>query len=348
MNADVNAIDLRSDTVTRPTPAMMQAIMNAAVGDDVFGEDPTVLELERTAANLLGKEAAVYVPSGTMGNQIGLRVHTRPGDEVILDADAHIRHYEGAAAAGLSGLQLYPIHGERGIMRAAQVAEAIRGSHDWDPRTRLVCVENTHNRAGGTVYSLESIRAIENIARENNLAMHLDGARIWNASTASGTSEAEYAACFDTVSVCLSKGLGAPVGSILAGSEAHIVRARRERKALGGGMRQVGIIAAAALYALNHHRGDLVHDHERARMLAEGLSAFRNVAVDPDGVETNIVMFDITDGRSAIEVLSELDTVGVRMVPFGPVRIRATTHRDLNPGDIEDALERSAPVLDRL
>lgn len=347
MNATVDAIDLRSDTVTRPTPAMMEAIMKAEVGDDVFGEDPTVLALEKATATLLGKEAAVYVPSGTMGNQIGLRIHTRPGDEVILEADAHIRHYEGAAAASLSGLQLYPVSGKRGIMNATQVADAIRGSHEWDPRTRLVCIENSHNRAGGTVYSLDIIREIEQVARENNLAMHLDGARLWNASAASGISEAEYAACFDTVSVCLSKGLGAPVGSILAGSHEHILRARRERKALGGGMRQVGIIAAAALHALNHHRGDLALDHKRARALAEGLNAFNCVHLDPGAVETNIVMFDVTDGRSAIDVLSELEAAGVRMVPFGPTRIRATTHRDLKSGDIEAALDRSAAILDR-
>jgi len=321
--------------------------MTARVGDDVFGEDPTVLELESRTAELLGKEAAVYVPSGTMSNQIGLRVHTRPGDEVILEADAHIRHYEGAAAAGLSGLQLYPVHGERGIMRPSQVVEAIRGTQNWDPRSRLVCLENTHNRAGGTVYSLDVIKDIESVAREHGLAMHLDGARLWNASVASGTSEAEYAACFDTISVCLSKGLGAPVGSVLVGSRKYIDRARRERKALGGGMRQVGIIAAAALHALDHHRADLKKDHDNARVLADGLAAFRSVQLDPSLVETNIVMFDVVDGRSSMEVLGELVTAGVRMVPFGPTRIRATTHRDLSAEDIGAALERAAPILDR-
>lgn len=343
----LSPIDLRSDTVTRPTTDMMQAIMSAAVGDDVFGEDPTVQTLEAETASLLGKEAAVYVPSGTMSNQMALRIHTQPGDEVILEADAHIRHYEGGAAAGLSGLQLFPVQGERGIMTADQVRSAIRGQHEWDPRTSLVCVENTHNRAGGTVYPVDVIQGISETAREHGLAMHLDGARLWNAAVASGTSEADYAAHFDTISVCLSKGMGAPVGSLLAGSSEHIAKARRARKAFGGGMRQVGIIASAALHALRHHRADLQTDHDHARLLANELSAFSAVQLDPNGVETNIVMFDVTDGRTAIDVLQELAEVGVLMVPFGPTRIRATTHRDLETSDIHTAIERAASVLDR-
>ena len=341
-----SSIDLRSDTVTRPTPAMLEAVMRAPVGDDVFAEDPSVQLLESRVAQMLGKPAAVYVPSGTMGNQIGLRIHTRPGDEIILEADAHIRHYEGGAAAGLSGLQLFPLAGERGVMHAAQVSGAIRPGNDWDPRSRLVCLENTHNRAGGTIYPLDVIQAIEATARERGLAMHLDGARLWNASIATGIPEATYAACFDTVSVCLSKGLGAPVGSVLVGSEALIQQARRERKALGGGMRQAGLVAAAALHALENHRDDLQRDHDRARELAEGLSTFKAVRLDPSRVETNIIMFDITDGRSAADVLAALEAVGVRMVPFGPTRIRATTHRDIGDTDIGAALERAAPILD--
>ena len=342
-----STIDLRSDTVTRPTAAMMEAIMAAEVGDDVFGEDPTVRRLEARVAAMLGKEAAVYVPSGTMSNQIGLRVHTRPGDEVILESDAHIRHYEGGAAAGLSGLQLYPLEGQRGIMSAEQVSKAVRPGNDWDPRSRLVCLENTHNRAGGTVYPLAVIQEIALVAREHGLSMHLDGARLWNASVATGTSEADFAACFDTISVCLSKGLGAPVGSLLVGTEEVILRARRERKVFGGGMRQVGLIAAAALHALEHHRDDLKKDHTRAQTLAEGLSCFKAVRLDPSEVETNIVMFDVVDGRSATDVLADLATVGILMVPFGPTRIRATTHRDLTSEDIGAALERAAPILDR-
>lgn len=321
--------------------------MAADVGDDVFGEDPTVSRLEEEVAGVLGKEAAVYVPSGTMGNQMAVRIHTEPGDEVILEADAHIRHYEGGAAAGLSGVQLYTVQGERGIMSADQVASAIRAGNEWDPISRLICVENTHNRAGGTVYPLDVIKDIGNLARERGLRTHLDGARLWNAATASGVPEKDIAAHFDTVNVCLSKGLGAPVGSVLAGSAEDIRKARRARKAFGGGMRQAGIIAAGALHALRHHRKDLANDHANARVLAEGLAGFRHVALDPTLVETNIVMFDVTDGRSAMEALSELESVGVRMVPFGPTRIRATTHRDLDSGDIGIALERAATVLDR-
>jgi threonine aldolase len=325
---------------------MMQAIVDAELGDDVFGEDPTVQLLESETASLLGKEAAVYVPSGTMSNQMALRVHTHPGDEVILEADAHIRHYEGGAAAGLSGLQLYPVKGDRGIMTASQVTAAVRGHFDWDPRTSLVCLENTHNRAGGTVYPIDVIAEISTAARDRSLAMHLDGARLWNAAVATGVSEAEYAAHFDTISVCLSKGLGAPVGSLLVGSTEHIAKARRARKAFGGGMRQAGIIAAAALHALRNHREDLSQDHSNARVLAEALEACSAVQLDPDGVETNIVMFDVTDGRSAVDVLQELASAGVLMVPFGPTRIRATTHRDVGKADILAAIERSAPVLD--
>ncbi len=340
-------IDLRSDTVTHPSPAMMQAIMDAAVGDDVFGEDPTVHILESETAALLGKEAAVYVPSGTLSNQIALRIHAQPGDEVILEADAHIRHYEGGAAAGLSGLQLNPVHGHRGIMTGSQVAAAIRGHFDWDPRSSLVCVENTHNRAGGTIYPLDVITEIAEVARENNLTMHLDGARLWNACVASGVSEAAYAEHFDTISVCLSKGLGAPVGSLLVGSEELIAKARRVRKAFGGGMRQVGIIAAAALHALRHHREGLSTDHEHALLLARELSVFAAVDLDPDGVQTNIVMFDVNDGRSATDVLQELANCGVLMVPFGPTRIRATTHRDVTEAHIRAAIGRAGSVLDR-
>ncbi|MDA0378903.1 MAG: GntG family PLP-dependent aldolase, partial [Bacteroidetes bacterium] len=308
----------------------------------------TVLALETETAHLLGKEAAVFVPSGTMGNQIAVRIHTSPGDEVILEADAHIRHYEGGAAAGLSGVQLNCLGGHRGVLTALQVEGAIRAGHEWDPITRLVCLENTHNRAGGTIIPLDAIEDIGRLCRERGLAFHLDGARLWNASAATGIPESTYAAPFDTVNVCLSKGLGAPVGSVLVGSADHIRLARRARKAFGGGMRQAGLLAAAGLFAIRHHRTGLKTDHANARSLAEGLSAFRNVSVDPAGVETNIVMFDVTDGRTALETLGQLQSAGVRMVPFGPRRIRATTHRDVNEADIRTALDRAASVLDRV
>ena len=232
-------------------------------------------------------------------------------------------------------------------MAASQVSSAIRGQFDWDPRSSLVCLENTHNRAGGTIYPIEVFGEISAVARDRGLAMHLDGARIWNASIATGISEAEYAVHFDTISVCLSKGMGAPVGSLLVGSNEHIAHARRARKAFGGGMRQVGIIAAAALHALRHHRKDLAVAHSNARLLAEALGAFSSVQLDPSGVETNIVMFDVTDGRTAVETLAELAEAGVLMVPFGPTRIRATTHRDVSEADIQTAIARSASVLDR-
>ena len=344
---NVQPIDLRSDTVTRPSAAMMEAIMAAEVGDDVFGEDPTVAALEAETARLLGKEAAVFVPSGTMGNQMAVRIHTSPGDEVILEADAHIRHYEGGAAAGLSGVQLHCLEGHRGTLTALQVEGAIRPGNDWDPITRLVCLENTHNRAGGTIVPLDAIEDIGRLCRERGIAFHLDGARLWNATAATGIPESTYAAPFDTVNVCLSKGLGAPVGSVLVGSAGHIRLARRARKAFGGGMRQAGLLAAAGLHALKHHRAGLKTDHANARTLAEGLATFRNVAVDPSGVETNIVMFDVIDGRTALETLAQLQTAGVRMVPFGPRRIRATTHRDVDQSDIVTALDCAAPVLDR-
>jgi len=338
-------IDLRSDTVTRPGPEMLEAMVQAKVGDDVFGEDPTVQELESEVATLLGKEAGVFVPSGTMCNQMAVRIHTRPGDEAILEADAHIRHYEGGAAAGLSGVQLYTISAPRGILTPELVESGIRAGHEWDPLTKLVCLENTHNRAGGTVYPLDIINAIGGVAKDHDLRFHLDGARLWNACAATGISEATYAEAFDTVSVCLSKGLGAPIGSVLVGSKKMIHEARRARKAFGGGMRQVGVIAAAGLYAVRNHRTSLVQDHEKAAVLARGLSSFSAVNLDPADVETNIVMFDINDGRSALEVLGSLNESGVQMVPFGPVRIRATTHRDVSVSDIQEALDRAESVL---
>jgi len=338
-------IDLRSDTVTKPGPEMLAAMMSAKVGDDVFGEDPTVRELESEVAALLGKEAGVYVPSGTMCNQMAVRIHTRPGDEAILEADAHIRHYEGGAAAGLSGVQLCPVSAPRGILTPDLVESNIRAGNEWDPLSTLICIENTHNRAGGTIYPLETIKSIGEVAKTNDLKYHLDGARLWNACVATGISEADYCRPFDTVSVCLSKGLGAPIGSVLVGSTKDILLARRARKAFGGGMRQVGFIAAAGLYAVQNNRPSLQEDHLKAGVLARGLSSFSSVSLNPDAVETNIVMFDIIDGRSAENILGLLADQGVKMVPFGPARIRATTHRDVSLEDIADVLHRSESVL---
>ena len=330
-------IDLRSDTVTVPTPPMRRAMFEAEVGDDVFGEDPTVLRLEAHVADILGKEAALFVPTGVMGNQIALHVHTRPGDEVLLAERSHIYHYESGAPAALSGVQLRPLGDGRGVVTADDVAGGVRGDHDWEPRTRLLCLENTVNKAGGTVYPQDVAEAACAAAHERGLATHLDGARLWNAAVASGRSEADLAAPFDTVNVCLSKGLGAPVGSVLAGPTELMTRARRVRKMLGGGMRQVGILAAAGLYAIEHHRATLAADHARARRLAEGLAALPAVRIDPETVETNIVIFDTLE-EEATQALGKLETLGVRMVAFGPRTVRATTHHGITDSDIEETL----------
>ncbi len=330
-------IDLRSDTVTRPTDGMRKAMYEAEVGDDVFGEDPTVIQLQDRVADLLGKEAALFVPSGTMGNQLGVKVSTRPGDEIILDRSSHIFNYETGAPGVISGVQLHVVDGENGVLRGGDVEAAIRPGNYWDPPSRLVCLENTLNKAGGIVYPLEAIVDVARTARKHALNLHLDGARVWNATAASGVSERDYAAPFDTVSVCLSKGLGAPVGSVLAGSEDLIAAARHYRKMLGGGMRQTGIIAAAGLYALEYERPRLADDHVKARRLAEGIAELSVFRVNLDRVQTNIVIFDVVEG-DASGVLAQLKDEGVLMVPFGPTTIRATTHRDVDAKQIEKAL----------
>ena len=325
---------------------MRRALAEADVGDDVFGEDPTVRQLEARVAALLGKEAAVFVPSGVMGNQIALRVHTRPGDEVIVAERSHLYHYEAAAPAALWGVQLRPVGDRTGVLVADDVAGAVQGAADWEATTALVCLENTVNKAGGVAVSRSRIAPVAAEARRHGLALHLDGARLWNAAVALGETPAALAEPFDTVNVCLSKGLGAPVGSVLAGSAESIRLARRARKLLGGGMRQSGVLAAAALVALDDFEADghalLRADHARARRLADAvraLGAFALVA-EPD---TNIVLFD-TRGTPAQEVLRQLDAEGVRMVPFGPTTVRATLHRDVD----DDALAHALDALDRL
>ncbi|MEM6782704.1 MAG: GntG family PLP-dependent aldolase [Bacteroidota bacterium] len=331
-------VDLRSDTVTKPTPAMRQAMAEAAVGDDVFGEDPTVAQLEARVAELLGKDAAVFVPSGTMGNQIALHVHTRPADEVVVAERSHVNHYESGAPAALSGVQLKTVGDARGFVTPSDVALAVRGTYDWEPRTTLLCLENTVNKAGGRVFPLDLLRATCSVARAHDLKLHLDGARLWNAVAATDIAAGVWATPFDTVNVCLSKGLGAPIGSVLAGTAATIREARRVRKRLGGGMRQVGLLAAAALYALDHHRDDFAADHARARRLAETVAALPAFAIDLAAVETNIVLFD-TVAHDAAPVLAALDERGVRMVAFGPRTIRATFHRDLTDADVDRACD---------
>ncbi|MGA1410631.1 MAG: low-specificity L-threonine aldolase [Prochlorotrichaceae cyanobacterium] len=327
-------IDLRSDTVTQPTPAMREAIAQAEVGDDALGDDPTVQALEREVAQLLGKAAAVFMPSGTMTNQVALRTHTEPGNEVILESQAHIYYYEGGAPAALSGVTCRLIEGQQGIFRAADLLAALRPEDVHFPRTRLVCLENTHNRGGGRIYPLPEIEAIAQVCQQQGLKLHLDGARLWNACVATGISEADYAKPFDTISVCFSKGLGAPVGSALVGSEVDMQRARRFRKMFGGGMRQAGMIAAGALYALEHHRDRLQVDHQNAQILAEALSQIEGIEIDPQQVQTNIVVFH-TPHHSAPTIVERLQDQGVAMLAVGPHAIRAVTNLMVSPAQIQ-------------
>ncbi len=333
-------VDLRSDTLTKPTAEMRRAMAEAEVGDDVFGEDPTVRRLEQRVAEILGKESAVFVPSGVMGNQIALAIQTRPGDEVVVAERSHIYHYESGAPGHISGVQLRPVGDETGVLKPSDVEAVVRGEHDWEPRTSLVCLENTINKAGGNVFPLDAINAVATVARAHNLALHLDGARLWNASAASGITEADFAAPFDTVNVCLSKGLGAPVGSVLAGSTSLIREARRVRKRLGGGMRQVGILAAAGLLALDH-RVNLATDHSRAKTFADALAGCSAFRVTPP--ETNIVLFETLE-EDAASVLAKLESEGVRVVLFGPTTIRATFHRDVT----EEGLDHAVAAIQRI
>ena len=330
-------IDFRSDTITRPTPAMRRAMAEAEVGDDVFGDDPTVLALERRVAEILGKEAAVYMPSGTMSNQVAIRTHTEPGDEIIIEATAHSYFYETGGPAALAGVMCHLIPGQRGIFTAAQLQAAFRPHNMHFPPTKLVCIENTHNRGGGSVWPLARIAEVAAAAREAGLAMHLDGARLWNASVATGIPEREYARHFNSVSVCFSKGLGAPIGSALAGTAAFIDRARRFRKMFGGGMRQAGIVAAGALYALEHHRERLAEDHANARRLAEGIAGLPGIALDPATVETNIIIFRVTPAP-APSVCARLKEAGVWMLARDDENVRAVTHLDVNRAQIDEAI----------
>lgn len=323
-------IDLRSDTVTRPTPAMRHAIADAEVGDDVLGDDPTVIQLQERVAALLGKPAALFVPSGTMANQLSIRAHTEHGDEVIAHEDSHILHYETGAPAALSGVMTREARGDRGLFEVSEVDRLFRPESPIAPRSRLLVIENTQNRGGGAVWPVEQLARVAARGRELGLRVHLDGARIWNASAASGVSPAEYARHFDSVACCFSKGLGAPVGSAVVGDESFIARCRRFRKMFGGAMRQVGLLAAGALHALEHHRGRLPEDHANARRLAEAASSTPGLRLAMPA-ETNIVMFDIdAPGVTAAAFCERLRNHGVWMLPFGPGRVRAVTHLDVS------------------
>jgi threonine aldolase len=333
-------VDLRSDTFTKPSQAMRNAIAKAEVGDDVFGEDPTVNGLQEKVAALMGKEAGLFVASGTMGNQVAINAHTQPGHEVILDDQAHIFYYEAGAPALLSGVQLRPLPGKNGILSADQIEAAIRLDNVHFPPTRLICLENTHNRAGGRIFPMEEIRKIRKLADSHDIKMHLDGARLWNASIATGISMKEYGSCFDSVSVCFSKGLGAPVGSLVVGEESFIQRAHRYRKIYGGGMRQVGILAEAALYALENNLDKMADDHKHAGKLAEAVSGLPGFHVDMDSVQTNIVMIDVDKGKNtALQVAEILKEKDVLLLALGPQRLRAVTHLDVSEDGIDKAID---------
>ncbi len=323
-------VDLRSDTVTRPTPAMRAAMAAADVGDDVYREDPSVRGLEERTAELLGKEAALFVPSGSMGNQIAILCHCDRGDEIVAGEGAHCAFYEVGAAAALGGVQ-FAFAGKGGLFTADDVLAAIKPTAYYMPRTRVVAIENTHNRAGGRVFPQKDVLAIAEVARAHGLALHLDGARLWNAAVATGLSMAALAAPFDTASVCFSKGLGAPVGSVLVGSHATVARALRFRKMLGGGMRQAGVLAVAALHALDHHQARLAEDHAAARLIAETIGAVSGAHVEPP--ETNIVNVD-TPGVPAESVVATARERGVLVGASGPNRVRVVTHLDLSKDDV--------------
>jgi len=330
--------------VTRPTPAMRQTMAEAVVGDDVLGDDPTVKELERRTAELLGKEAAVFVPSGTMANQLAIRCHTQPGDEILLDAYSHIYWYEGGAPAALSGVNCRVLQGVHGIFTAEQLRAALRPDNIHYSPTRLLTLENTHNRGGGSIWPLQQQQAVCAVARDAGISLHLDGARLWNASVATGISEVDYARDFDSVSVCFSKGLGAPIGSVLAGTGEFIQKARRFRKQFGGGMRQSGIIAAAALYALTHHRARLADDHANAKRLVTGLNTIHGIRVNATDVVTNMVYIDIRD-RTAEEFAGQLRERNVLVLPTGQNTVRAVTSLEVDADDIASAIETVRAVL---
>lgn len=337
-------IDLRSDTVTRPSEAMRKAMYDAEVGDDVFKEDPTINKLQEYAAELLGKEAALFVSSGVMGNQICLNVLTNPGDEVICDKDAHIFNYESGSPAALSGISIFPIDGKYGMFTSEQAEAAIRPSSAYYmPRTKVIEVENTHNRGGGTIWKIEDIISLKNLAKRNNLYFHLDGARIWNASVATGISVKEYASHFDTISCCLSKGLGAPVGSIIAGSKEFIEKAFRVRKAWGGGMRQVGILAAAGLFALQNNIDRMSEDHEKAKFLAERINVNPDLEIDMNAVQTNILLFH-PKKYSVDEGIKRCKEKGLLLSVGKTDLIRALTHLDVSFDDVKKA----ADIIDQV
>ncbi len=338
-------VDLRSDTVTQPTAAMRAVMEAAEVGDDVLGDDPTVQALQERLASMLGKEAALFVPSGTMSNAVAIRAHTSPGDEIVTETTSHIYQYEGGGYAALSGCSIALVPAVRGIMNPDDVANAIRkeaGSLGHYPDGTLVCVENTSNRGGGTCYPQETLDAIAKLAHDNGCMAHIDGARLFNAVIATGTDAARMVRDYDSISICLSKGLGAPVGSVLVGSADFIAKAHRWRKMFGGGMRQAGVIAAGGLYALEHHIDRLAEDHARARKLAEAVNAMDGFSVDLDSVQTNMVYVDGDLG--AQKIMEGLAEHGVDVLDVGPTAVRAVIHLHITDEDIERTIAAFAAL----
>jgi threonine aldolase len=336
-------IDLRSDTVTKPTPAMMDAMMGAPVGDDVFNEDPTVLALEEKTAKLFNKESALFCPSGTMTNQIAIRCHTRPGDELICDINSHIYNYEGGGIASNSGVQAKLVQGDRGRITAKHIEDNINAEYDWLAHTSLVCLENTVNRAGGSFYDLTTIKSIKQFCEQKQLPLHLDGARIFNALVESNYTAGDIGNQFDSISICLSKGLGAPIGSLLLGTKSFIKKARRTRKVFGGGMRQAGFLAGAGIYALDNNINRLKDDHRRAKEIGKVLSTLSYVeSVMP--VDTNIVIFNLTDKYTAASFEEALKPYNIKLAAFGKQTIRFVTHLDFT----DDMLTKVIEVLKKL
>jgi threonine aldolase len=336
-------IDFRSDTVTKPTPAMHDAMMNAKVGDDVFGEDPSINKLEKLSADMFGMEAALFCPSGTMTNQIAIKCHTQPGDEVICDESSHVYQYEGGGIAFNSGASVKLLPGDRGRITADQVLSAIQPDDAHRPHSSLVCLENTSNRGGGSCYDFNEIKKIQSVCKENSLAFHLDGARLWNALIAKNETPKQYGEVFDSISICLSKSLGCPVGSLLLGKKDFIKKARRVRKVFGGGMRQAGFLAAAGIYALQNNINRLAEDHEHARQIAEVIAG-KNFVKLVLPVETNIIIFELNDSITAPQLVAKMKEHNILGYAISPNRVRLVTHLDIT----KEMTERTIQVFNQL
>ena len=338
-------VDLRSDTMTRPTPGMRHAMANAEVGDDCFGEDPTVNRLEEAMATIVGKEAGLFVTSGTQGNQLGVRAQTHHGDDIVAEMSCHLFNAEAGALAALSGVQARLLEGHYGVLTPEQIEAVVRPKDVHYGRTALIAVENTHNKSAGAPWPLTALEAIHHFARERNIRVHMDGARLFNAVVATGVSAQQYGACVDTVSICLSKGLGAPVGSVLVGDQETIDRARYYRKMFGGGMRQAGVLAAAGLYALEHNISRMAVDHTHARRLADALASIEGVSIDVNDIHTNMLFFGPPPAYDAGTVVRLLDELGVKMLAMQPNLIRAVTHLDVSETQLDYAIDSCRSVM---